>query len=183
MNNKLLLVSLFFPFFIISCEDIIEHQISKKVSFKINISGGNKISGTDLFKIKEPSDLRIICINATKYSDSTDFINDLIISVYATVELYPDLFNMPDSVAFDSVQASYYYSTLYLEKKIFGNFTKEFEISIDLSSENYKEVFVHPGLNLFAFFLMEDNVTVENGWILANIVENRNNIIEFHLKK
>ena len=181
MNSKLLRLFIL-PLFIIlnSCENTTELEMTTTVSFKISRSGNENNSRSIIFKTKQPTELKIICIDATKYSDSLTLVNELFDSMVETVQLYPELsgiFNQ-DSV----IKQSYDFWNLFLKKKISGDFNKDFEVSVDLNSENSKEVFVHPGLNLFLFFSMEDNITSEYACSFANIIENENNIIEIKLK-
>ena len=176
MNNKLLWILLtFLSIVLLSCENIVEPEILTTISFKINRSGST--NGSISSAVNQSADLRIICIDATMYSDSVEFVNDLIVSFILTAEIYPEL----SDIETDSIQAYYDYLNLFLEKKVSGNFVKDFEVNVDLNTEDSIEVFVHPGLNVFVYFLMDNSTIISEGSIFSKIIENQDNIIELSL--
>ncbi len=160
-----------------SCENFVEPPLTTSVSFKINRAGSDNNS---LLEKAEAVELKIICIDATKYPDESTFMDDLISSLNETIKLNPEEFpngqvDNIDSVDYDSWK-------FFFEKKVSGDFIKEFEESIDLSVESSKEIYVKPGLNYFLFFLMENDVTSEKASISANIIENEKNEIQVDLQ-
>ncbi len=158
-----------------SCEYPVEPGSSTSVSFQINIKKSinknesiNSSSG-----ITAPSELKIICIDATNFPDSTELSNTLNESMYRTILRYPSL---------DTVQNFYDFLNQFLEKKFYGDFSKELEINFDLTADTSKEVYVNSGLNLFLFFSVENNVAIYSGSIQKTIVKNKDNVIEYNLK-
>lgn len=175
MNRKLsALIILSLGFVISSCEFPVETGSQTTVSFKINLTSGiSKTEGTVfLSKITTPTDLKIICIDATNYSDSTELSYTLAESIFRTESLNPGL---------DTIQSFYDYVNLLLGKKFYGDFAKDWEINFDLNSDTSKDVSVHSGLNLFLFFLNENNVTTYSGSIVSTIIKNKDNVVEFNL--
>ncbi len=175
MNNKLLtLIILSLCLLTESCESPVDPSPSASVSFQIKFNKSiNKNSRINPFsKVTAPSDLKIICIDATNYSDSTELSNTLNESMYRASLRYPPL---------DTIQDFYDYLNQFLEKKFYGNFTKNWEINFDLSTDTSKEVSVSSGLNLFLFFTNENNSTIYSGSVLKTISKNKDNTIEYIL--